>query len=46
MSGKIKPIYRKGSEARKNFETTMSKLFRVPKTEVKKPKPTKGDNEK
>ena len=35
----MKPEYRKGSEARKNFETTMSKLFRVPKGEASKPKP-------
>jgi hypothetical protein len=34
------PEYRKGAEARKNFEGTMQKLFRVPKSEVK-PKPTK-----
>ncbi len=41
------PEYRKGAEARKNFETTMSKLFRAPKTEATKaPKPKKGDNEK
>ena len=35
----LKPEYRKGAEARKNFETTMAKLFRAPKTEVTKPKP-------
>jgi hypothetical protein len=26
-----KPEYQKGAEARKNFENTMSKLFRAPK---------------
>jgi hypothetical protein len=42
----MKPLYRTGVEARKSFEATMTKLFRVPKTEVaKKPKPKKGDNE-
>jgi hypothetical protein len=35
----MKPEYRKGAEARKNFESTMSKLFRVPKSEVVEPKP-------
>jgi hypothetical protein len=36
-----KPEYRRGAEARKSFESTMSKLFRVPRSEVveKKPKP-------
>jgi len=42
-----KQEYKTGSEARKNFEEGMKKLFRVPKTEVtKKPKPKKGDHEK
>ena len=35
----MKPEYVKGAEARKNFETTMSKLFRVPKGEASKPTP-------
>jgi hypothetical protein len=35
-----KPQYRSGSEARKNFEEGMKKLFRVPKSAVaQKPKP-------
>jgi hypothetical protein len=38
--------FKKGAEARKSFETTMTKLFRVPKTEGTKPKLKKGDNEK
>jgi hypothetical protein len=43
----MKPEYHKGAEARKNFEDGMRKLFRVPKTEVVKPKPKKkGDHEK
>jgi hypothetical protein len=45
----MKPEYRKGAEARKDFEDTMSKLFRVPKSEVvtQKPKPpTKKASEK
>jgi hypothetical protein len=41
----VKPEYRIGAEARKNFEETMQKLFRVPKTAVTK-KPKKGENEK
>jgi hypothetical protein len=36
----MKPEYRKGAEARKNFEDGMRKLFRVPKAEVLKLKPT------
>lgn len=35
----MKPEYRKGAEARKSFESTMGKLFRVPKSEVAKEKP-------
>ncbi|MGA8089641.1 MAG: hypothetical protein WCA10_20385 [Terracidiphilus sp.] len=35
----MKPEYRKGAGARKNFEGTMQKLFRAPKP-VKKEKPT------
>jgi hypothetical protein len=36
----MKPEYRRGAEARKNFEDTMRKLFRVPKaTMPQKPKP-------
>jgi hypothetical protein len=45
----MKPEYKKGAEARKNFESTMSKLFRVPKGEASKPTPElkkKGDSEK
>jgi len=44
----MKPIYKKGTEARKNFEDGMRKLFRVPKSAVtKKPSPKKkGDHEK
>lgn len=48
-----KAEYHKGTEVRKNFEETMMKLFRVPKSEVGKPfgkpKPkktsAKGDGE-
>jgi hypothetical protein len=32
---------KQGAEARKNFEETMQKLFRVPKSEVKKPESKK-----
>jgi hypothetical protein len=35
----MKLSYHKGADARKNFENTMSKLFRVPKTTATKPKP-------
>lgn len=37
----MKHEYHKGAEVRKDFESTMSKLFRVPKSEVaeKKTKP-------
>jgi hypothetical protein len=37
----MKPEYHRGAEIRKDFESTMSKLFRVPKSEVaeKMPKP-------
>jgi hypothetical protein len=40
--------FQRGAEARKNFETTMTKLFRAPKTAVKKPKPKskKAESEK
>jgi len=41
----MKPEYQRGAEARKNFEETMQKLFRAPKTVVK-PSPKKGDSEK
>ena len=36
----MKPEYRKGAEARKNFEETMTKLFRAPKPSkpAKRPK--------
>jgi hypothetical protein len=33
------PKYERGAEARNIFENTMSKLFRVPKSEVVKLKP-------
>ena len=43
----MKPEYKKGAEARKNFEDGMRKLFRVPKSEVVKPKPKKkGESDK
>jgi hypothetical protein len=43
----MKPEYREGVEARKNFEETMRRLFRVPKVEVRKPGlKKKGDREK
>lgn len=43
----MKPEYEKGTEARKNFEETMQKLFRAPKMTAKKLSPKKkGDNEK
>jgi hypothetical protein len=35
------PEYRKGAEARKNFETTMTKLFRAPKPTMPKKQPKK-----
>lgn len=42
-----KTEYHKGAEARKNFEETMQKLFRVPKAEVSKPQPKpKAESEK
>jgi hypothetical protein len=37
----MKPEYKNGTEARKNFEEGMQKLFRVPKTTVTKPAPKK-----
>jgi len=36
----MKPIYRKGADARRNFEQTMQKLFRAPKP-PKQEKPPK-----
>jgi hypothetical protein len=33
----MKSEYRKGAEARRSFERTMTALFRVPKDAVKKP---------
>lgn len=42
----MKPEYRKGAEARKNFEDTMSRLFRAPKLVNKKPKPSSAKKEK
>jgi hypothetical protein len=42
-----KPQYKKGAEARKSFESTMSKLFRAPKVVVKpKPSNKKAESEK
>lgn len=38
----MKPDYRQGAEARKNFEETMNKLFRAPKP----PKPEKQPKKK
>ena len=40
--------YRKGAEARKNFEETMTKLFRAPKSHkpVKRPKKKATSKEK
>lgn len=40
--------YRKGAEARKNFETTMAKLFRAPKPAKpeKRPKTRTASEEK
>jgi len=39
--------YQSGLEARKNFEETMQKLFRAPKTALAKPpKPKKAESEK
>jgi hypothetical protein len=38
----MKPEYREGAEARKSFETTMTKLFRAPKP----PKPEKQPKKK
>lgn len=37
----MKPDYRKGSEARKNFESTMTKLFRAPKPPKTEKQPKK-----
>lgn len=48
----MKNELQKGARARKNFEDTMTKLFRVPKSTIEtKPKPKKasgpkGDREK
>lgn len=44
----MKRDYRNGTEARKSFEDTMSKLFRVSKTAVveKAPKPKKASASK
>jgi hypothetical protein len=42
-----KPKYKEGTEARKNFEDGMQKLFRVPKTTVAKAAPKKkGESSK
>lgn len=37
----MKPEYRKGAAARKNFETTMTKLFRASKSPKPKKQPKK-----
>jgi len=46
----MKHEYHEGHGARKNFEETMKKLFRVPKTAIQKPPKRepkkKGDHEK
>jgi len=42
----MKGEYRSGAEARKNFETTMSKLFRAPKSPKKQPKKKAVSEEK
>jgi hypothetical protein len=41
----MKPEYRKGAEARKNFETTMTKLFRAPKPPKSERCPKKAASE-
>ena len=38
----MKPEYHKGPGAQKNFENTMRKLFRAPKTVTTKPSPKKA----
>jgi hypothetical protein len=40
----MKYQYQEGTKARKNFEDTMTKLFRAPKPEVKKPEPKKKED--
>jgi hypothetical protein len=43
----MRPQFKSGAEARKNFEGTMQKLFRVPKSAVKpKPSKKKAESEK
>ncbi len=44
----MKPEYKIGAEARKNFEDTMTKLFRAPRTLklVKRPKKKAASKEK
>jgi len=42
----MKIEYRKGAEARKNFEDGMRKLFRAPKAAVTKPPKKKEKSEK
>jgi hypothetical protein len=43
----MKPEFSKGAEARKNFESTMTKLFRVSKPKPKKqPKKKAASEEK
>jgi hypothetical protein len=37
----MKPEYQKGAQARKNFEETMTKLFRAPKSPKPKKQPRK-----
>lgn len=51
MNSSKRQEYKSGAPMRKNFEDTMQKLFRVPKSAVEKPKPKKasdpkGDREK
>jgi hypothetical protein len=41
----MKPEFNKGAEARKNFEETMTKLFRAPKPK-KQPKKKAASEEK
>jgi hypothetical protein len=38
----MKPEYRKGADARKNFEETMQKLFRAPKPPKEEKPPKKA----
>jgi len=40
------PEYKRGADARKNFEATMTKLFRAPKPSKKQPKKKAASEEK